>query len=66
MVNIGIRLKPAEHRHVDRMRLTDKRQIVAQKIDDHDVFGAVLFGGEKLLGAARILNRDRVSAGSCP
>src|SRR5579875_1630819 len=42
MMNRGKGLKSAKLRHLNRTRHTDPRKIIAQKIDDHDILGAVL------------------------
>ena len=43
----GIGLDSEERRHIDAARTADPRQIVAHQIDDHQIFGPLLFVGDE-------------------
>ena len=48
-------LNGEELQHFNRPVLTDASQIVPQKIDDHDVLGAILLARAKLRAQTRVI-----------
>src|SRR5262249_815658 len=55
MMDVAIRLQPADRLDLYRAVSADAAQVVAQQIDDHDVLGAVLGAGEQLAAAGLVL-----------
>src|SRR5258708_11542670 len=54
MMHRGIGFEAAQHWYLNRWRLADARQIVAKKVNDHDVLRAILPRGEKIFRPATV------------
>ena len=57
-------LRLEEALDVHRPRLADPREVVPAEVDEHHVLGAVLLGGEQLLGVALARAESSLRSGS--
>ncbi|MCY1420240.1 hypothetical protein D9M71_358550 [compost metagenome] len=60
-MHVGIALQREQLRHPHRARPAAAAEVVAQQVDDHQVFRAVLFAGQQFRGVGGVLRR-RASA----
>ena len=66
LVHLGVGLHLHQRRHLDRARLADAAEVVAQQVDDHQVLGAELRVARQPLGAGRGPRPRSHPAGSVP